>query len=41
MADDIRILGVRLDREDGVIVEFSDGTIGGYIVEERIARSNY
>ena len=30
----LNILGVRLDCEDGLIVEFSDGTIGAYIVEE-------
>jgi len=34
MADDLRILGVRMDREDGVLVEFSDGTTSGYVVEE-------
>jgi hypothetical protein len=34
MASDIRILSVKQDDEDGVIVTFSDGTIGAYVVEE-------
>ena len=34
MATEIRILKVEKDGEDGVIVTFSDGTIGGYVVEE-------
>jgi hypothetical protein len=34
MAKEIRILKVEKDGEDGLIVTFSDGTIGGYVVEE-------
>jgi hypothetical protein len=32
----ISILKVERDGEDGLIVTFSDGTIGGYVVEELI-----
>ena len=32
----IYILKVEKDGEDGLIVTFSDGTIGGYVVEELI-----
>jgi hypothetical protein len=34
MLDDIRILSVEKDGEDGLIVAFSDGTTGAYVVEE-------
>jgi len=34
MGDCIRILAVECDGEDGMIVEFSDGTITGYVPEE-------
>jgi hypothetical protein len=34
MAEKINILEVAKDGEDGLIVTFSDGTIGGYIAEE-------
>ncbi len=34
MEGEIHILKVEIDGEDGVIVTFSDGTIGGYVVEE-------
>jgi hypothetical protein len=34
MAGEIRIVSVQMDSEDGVIVTFSDGTVGGYVVEE-------
>ena len=34
MIDEIRILQVELDGVDGVVVTFSDGTSGGYVVEE-------
>ena len=38
MLDDIRsgikILSVEMDGEDGLIVAFSDGTTGEYVVEE-------
>jgi hypothetical protein len=34
MDKEIKILKVEKDGEDGVIVTFSDGTIGGYIAEE-------
>ena len=31
---EIEILKVEKDGKDGLIVTFSDGTIGGYVVEE-------
>jgi hypothetical protein len=34
MAEEIHILKVEKDGEDGLIVTFSDGTIAGYVVEE-------
>ena len=34
MDADIQILMVKQDGEDGVIVNFSDGTFGAYVVEE-------
>ena len=34
MKADIQILAVELDGHDGVVVTFSDGTTGGYVVEE-------
>lgn len=34
MADEIKILKVEKDAEEGVIVTFSDGTIDGFVVEE-------
>ena len=34
MVREIHILKVEIDGEDGLIVTFSDGTIGGYVVEE-------
>ncbi len=34
MKSDIRILEVVKDGDDGLIVTFSDGTIGGCVVEE-------
>jgi hypothetical protein len=34
MAEEIHILKAEQDGEDGLIVTFSDGTIGGYVVEE-------
>ena len=34
MGNEIHILKVEKDGEDGLIVTFSDGTIGGYVVEE-------
>jgi hypothetical protein len=34
MEKEIRILEVEKDGEDGVIVTFSDGTVGGCVVEE-------
>ena len=37
MTGETRILKVEKDGEDGVIVTFSDGTMGGYVVEELLA----
>jgi hypothetical protein len=34
ICNDIRILSVEKDGEDGMIVAFSDGTTGAYVVEE-------
>ena len=34
MAEEIHILKVEKDGEDGLIVTFSDGTVAGYVVEE-------
>jgi hypothetical protein len=34
MANLVTISSVEKDGEDGVIVTFSDGTTGGYVVEE-------
>jgi hypothetical protein len=34
MDDEIRMLAVELDGTDGLVVTFSDGTTGGYVVEE-------
>ncbi len=34
MASDIGIISVERDGGDGLIVTFSDGTIGAYVVEE-------
>ena len=41
MQDEIRILDVESDAGDGVIVTFSDGTIGGYVVEELLELRPY
>ena len=34
MKDEIQILAVELDGNDGLVATFSDGTIGAYVVEE-------
>jgi len=34
MKDKIHLLAVELDGHDGLIVTFSDGTTGGYVIEE-------
>lgn len=34
MNDGIHLLAVELDGKDGLMVTFSDGTTGGYVVEE-------
>ena len=34
MNGEIEILAVELDGKDGLVVTFSDGTTGGYVVEE-------
>ncbi len=34
MASEIHIVEVEKDGEDGLLVTFSDGTVGGYVVEE-------
>ena len=34
MTQEIRVLKVEKDGEDGLLVTFSDGTIDGYVIEE-------
>jgi hypothetical protein len=34
MAGSIQILSTELDGDDGLIVTFSDGTTGAYVIEE-------
>jgi hypothetical protein len=34
MNNEIHLLAVELDGQDGLIAKFSDGTTGGYVVEE-------
>lgn len=34
MNDGIHLLAVELDGKDGLMMTFSDGTTGGYVVEE-------
>ncbi len=34
MKAEIQLLAVELDGNDGLIVTFSDGTTGGYVVDE-------
>ena len=36
MAKEIHILKVEKNGEDGLIVTFSDGTLGGYVAEEML-----
>ncbi len=37
MTRETTLLKVEKDGEDGLLVAFSDGTIGGYVVEELLA----
>ena len=37
MPNEIRVISVEKDGEDGLIVAFSDGTTGAYVVEELLA----
>jgi hypothetical protein len=34
MSSEIHLLAVELDGRDGLLVTFSDGTTGGYVIEE-------
>jgi hypothetical protein len=34
MKKEIHLLAVELDGKDGLVVTFSDGTTGGYVIEE-------
>jgi hypothetical protein len=34
MSSEIHMLAVELDGTDGLLVTFSDGTTGGYVIEE-------
>jgi hypothetical protein len=36
MANKLRVVEVRKDDTDGILVAFSDGTVTGYVVEELI-----
>ncbi len=40
MAEGIHILKVEKDSKDGLCVTFSDGTLGGYVVEELLGRES-
>jgi len=37
----IRLLAVELDGDDGLVVTFSDGTIGAYVAEELLELRPY
>ena len=37
MKAEIQLLAVELDGVDGIMVTFSDGTTGGYVIEELLA----
>lgn len=41
MRDGIRLIAVELDGDEGLLVTFSDGTIGGYVVEELLELRPY
>ena len=41
MKDEIRLLNVELDGDDGVLVIFSDGTTGAYVAEELLELRPY
>ena len=41
MASDTRIINVEKDDPDGIIVTFSDGTVGAYVVEELLELRPY
>ncbi len=41
MPKPIRILTVKRDGDDGIIVEFSDGTTGAYVAEELLELRPY
>jgi hypothetical protein len=37
----VRLLAVELDGDDGLVVTFSDGTIGAYVAEELLELRPY
>jgi hypothetical protein len=41
MVEQIRMLSAEHDRDDGLIVTFSDGTTGAYVVEELLELRPY
>ena len=41
MEDMARLLAVELDGDDGLVVTFSDGTIGAYVAEELLELRPY
>ena len=41
MKHGVRLLAVELDGDDGLVVTFSDGTIGAYVAEELLELRPY
>jgi hypothetical protein len=41
MMDEIQLLAVELDGNDGLVVTFSDGTTDGYVAEELLELRPY
>ena len=41
MVNEIQIINVEIDGDDGIIVTFSDGTSAGYVVEELLELRPY
>jgi len=41
MEHGVRLLAVELDGDDGLVVTFSDGTIGAYVAEELLELRPY
>lgn len=41
MKDEVQVLAVELDGNDGLVVTFSDGTTDGYVAEELLELRPY